>query len=118
MRYEDTGERTRQSVNQFIRHDRVLDGYIDFDTALKDPAHPTRLRPDYDSDDHLHLNDAGQRAVAQSINLGLLTPAHGNGHARLYTWTALASLPCLALGALLLIRRRQRHRHRTRVDVS
>ncbi|WP_327066701.1 GDSL-type esterase/lipase family protein [Kitasatospora sp. NBC_01302] len=112
MRYEDAGEQTREKVNQFIRHSHAIDGYIDFDAALKDPADPTRLRPAYDSDDHLHPNGAGHSAMTQSIDLALFNPSHGNGHGHPYRWAAAGVLALgLALGALGLLHRRRRHRH-------
>ena len=39
---------------------------------LEDPANPEELLPAYDSGDHLHPNDAGYQAIADSINLRLL----------------------------------------------
>ncbi|MEU1624826.1 GDSL-type esterase/lipase family protein [Streptomyces sp. NPDC020096] len=77
--YEPAGERTRRAVNGFIVHSGLFDGVLDFDAAVRDPRHPTRMRPEYDSGDHLHPNDAGQRAMTRSIPLGLLKPpvAHG-----------------------------------------
>ena len=42
---------------------------IDVDQVLRDPAHPTRLLPAYDSGDHLHPNAAGGRAIADAIDL-------------------------------------------------
>ena len=44
---------------------------IDFDRALRDPGHPTRLLPVYDGGDHLHPNDAGTRAMADAVPLRL-----------------------------------------------
>ena len=38
---------------------------------LSDPAHPTRIRPEYDVDDHLHPNDAGYRAMGDAVDLNL-----------------------------------------------
>ncbi|GAA1912269.1 GDSL-type esterase/lipase family protein [Streptantibioticus ferralitis] len=77
--YEPAGERTRRAVNEFIRHSGLFDGVFDFDAIVRDPRQPTRMRPEYDSGDHLHPDDAGQRAMARSIPLGLLRPpaAHG-----------------------------------------
>jgi lysophospholipase L1-like esterase len=43
----------------------------DFDRVLRDPALPSRLLPAYDSGDHVHPNDAGYRALAESIDLSL-----------------------------------------------
>jgi lysophospholipase L1-like esterase len=44
---------------------------IDFDEATRDPAHPARLLPAYDSGDHLHPNDAGYQAMANAVDLSL-----------------------------------------------
>ena len=46
---------------------------IDFDTVARDPAHPDRLRPAYDSGDHLHPSAAGYKAMADAIPLELVT---------------------------------------------
>jgi lysophospholipase L1-like esterase len=65
------GEAIRQSVNRWIRTEAGFDAVIDFDAALRDPADPGRLRPDYDSGDHLHPNGAGEAAIAAAIDPGL-----------------------------------------------
>ena len=39
--------------------------------AVRDPSHPTRMPPAYDSGDHLHPNDLGMQAMANAILLGL-----------------------------------------------
>jgi lysophospholipase L1-like esterase len=67
--YTPEKEATRQAINQWIRSTREFDGYFDFDKALQDPAHPTRLKPEYDSGDHLHPNDAGEKALSAAIDL-------------------------------------------------
>lgn len=67
-------EGKRQAVNQWIRSSGAYDAVVDFDAAVRDPDHPTRFRPAYDSGDHLHPNDAGYRAMAESIDLGLFRP--------------------------------------------
>ncbi|MCF6525616.1 SGNH/GDSL hydrolase family protein [Streptomyces sp. JJ36] len=66
-------EAARQAVNDRIRAGDVFDAVVDFDAALRDPAHPRRLRAAYDSGDHLHPNDNGYRAMAQAVDLALLT---------------------------------------------
>jgi lysophospholipase L1-like esterase len=67
-----TREVVRQSVNWWIRSHKALDGVIDFDRVLRDPSHPERLRPAYDSGDHLHPNTAGYHAMADAIDLRLV----------------------------------------------
>ena len=44
---------------------------IDFEAALRDPSHPTRMLPSWDSGDHLHPSDAGYRQMADGIDLAL-----------------------------------------------
>jgi lysophospholipase L1-like esterase len=70
--YSEAKEATRQAVNKWIRTGRVFDGVIDFDAVLRDPDHPSRLLPRFASDDRLHPNDAGYRAMAHAIDLALL----------------------------------------------
>ena len=65
------GEAIRQAVNQWIRSTPELDGFIDFDKATRDPAKPTVFAPANDSDDHLHPNDAGYKAMGDAIDLKL-----------------------------------------------
>ena len=57
----------RQAINQFIRTAPYWDGVVDFETALADPANPLRMLPAYDSGDHLHPNDAGNKALADAV---------------------------------------------------
>ncbi|MFI6943715.1 SGNH/GDSL hydrolase family protein [Streptomyces sp. NPDC050418] len=62
----------RQAVNEWIRTSGTYDAVLDFDAVLRDPAHPKRLLPAYDSGDHLHPGDAGLAALAESIDLKVL----------------------------------------------
>ena len=64
-------EATRQAINAAIRQAGIFDAIIDFDAAIRDPAHPDRLLPKYDGGDHLHPNEAGYRAMAEAIPLRL-----------------------------------------------
>jgi lysophospholipase L1-like esterase len=59
-------------LRQFAGQPGGFDAVIDFDAAVRDPAQPERLRPAYDSGDHMHPNDAGYRAMAEAIDIGLL----------------------------------------------
>lgn len=65
------GEKMRQAVNDWIRTTKDLDGFVDFEKIVRDPAHPTRFLPAYDSGDHLHPNTAGLRAMGDGIDLDL-----------------------------------------------
>jgi lysophospholipase L1-like esterase len=67
--YSEAGEATRQAVNQWIRTGRAFDGVIDFDAAVRDPAHPSQIREDLHSGDHLHPNAAGYKAMADAIDI-------------------------------------------------
>jgi lysophospholipase L1-like esterase len=65
------GEKMRQAVNDWIRSSRDFDAIVDFDKIVRDPVHPDRLLPAYDSGDHLHPNADGLRAMANGIPLNL-----------------------------------------------
>jgi lysophospholipase L1-like esterase len=69
--YSDAKELVRKTVNKWIRTGSAFDGMIDFDAVVRDPDHPTRLLPKFASKDHLHPNDAGYKAMADSIDLAL-----------------------------------------------
>ena len=70
--YDAAGEMKREAVNAFVRSANGADGVLDFDQVVRDPSNPTALLPAYDSGDHLHPNDAGYQAMANSIDLGVL----------------------------------------------
>jgi lysophospholipase L1-like esterase len=53
----------------------VYDAVVDFDKALRDPYDPRRLRPDYDSGDHLHPSDEGYAQMAEVFDLHSLKGA-------------------------------------------
>ncbi len=67
--YSDKGEQVREAVNDWIRSSGTFDGVFDFDKATQDPQNPTHFNPAYDSGDHLHPNDAGYKAMGDSIDL-------------------------------------------------
>ena len=69
--YTAAGEAKREAVNEWIRAGGAYDGVIDFDAVTRDPAHPTRLLPAYDSGDHLHPGDAGYHAMGEAVSLEL-----------------------------------------------
>jgi lysophospholipase L1-like esterase len=64
-------EADRQAVNQWIRTKGAFDAVIDFDAVIRDPQHPDKLLPAYDSGDHLHPSPAGYKAMGESISFDL-----------------------------------------------
>ncbi|MEW2133110.1 SGNH/GDSL hydrolase family protein [Streptomyces sp. NPDC005435] len=70
--WSPAAEAVRREVNHRIRTGGDFDAVADFDRALRDPRHPERLRPAYDSGDHLHPGDLGMRALADAVDLGRL----------------------------------------------
>lgn len=64
-------EAIRQEVNEWLRKTDVFDAVADFDRALRDPDHPTRMLPIYDCGDHLHPSDLGYRAMGDAIELSV-----------------------------------------------
>lgn len=73
--YQPEKEALRQQLNAWIRSSGSFDAVLDADAWLRDPIQPRRLLPAFDSGDHLHPGDAGNRALAEAIDLRLLLPA-------------------------------------------
>ena len=70
--YSPEKDAMREEVNAWIRSSGAFDGVIDFDRVLRDPDRPDSLLDAYNSGDNLHPNDAGYKAMAESIDLDLL----------------------------------------------
>src|SRR5216683_1004827 len=64
-------ESKRQAVNAWIRDGGAFDAVVDFDKALRDPDHPTRMLPICDCGDHLHPSDLGYNTMGDAIDLSL-----------------------------------------------
>ncbi|WP_157254543.1 SGNH/GDSL hydrolase family protein [Nonomuraea typhae] len=67
-------EQVRDQVNAWIRTGGEYDAVADFEQALRSPADPDRLRPEFNvrdgqQGDWLHPNDAGLNAMAAAIDL-------------------------------------------------
>jgi lysophospholipase L1-like esterase len=60
-------ETKRARINAWIRESKQYDAVIDLAQAMGDS-----LDPAHDSGDHLHLSDAGYRAMAEAVDLTLL----------------------------------------------
>ena len=63
----------RQALNDWIRTSGAFDGVIDFATPLADPANPLAFAAQYNLRDKLHPNDAGYQAMANAIDLDMIT---------------------------------------------
>ncbi|HVH88336.1 MAG TPA: GDSL-type esterase/lipase family protein [Terriglobales bacterium] len=68
-------EGDRQAVNKWIRAAGHFDAVVDLDKVTRDPEHPDRLLPTFDSGDHLHPSPAGYAAMAEAIPLSLFSTA-------------------------------------------
>ncbi len=60
-------EQQRRKINDWIR--ATFPDAIDFDAAVRDPADPLRLRPEFDSGDHLHPNGVAFGAMARLVRV-------------------------------------------------
>jgi lysophospholipase L1-like esterase len=69
-------EADRLRVNAWIRTPGHFDGLIDFDALLRDPSHPDRLKPEYDSGDHLHPTPAYE-TMGKFVDLKLFDGGKG-----------------------------------------
>jgi lysophospholipase L1-like esterase len=70
--YHADKDTLRRQVNRWIRESGAFDAIVDFDAVLRDPDQPLRLIPAFDSGDHLHPGDEGNRAMAEAIDLDTL----------------------------------------------
>jgi lysophospholipase L1-like esterase len=71
--WSPAAEVKRQVVNAWVRGSHAFDGVIDFDRVVRYPGHPNLLDPKFDSGDHLHPNDGGYQAMADAIDLTMIT---------------------------------------------
>jgi lysophospholipase L1-like esterase len=65
-------ESDRLAYNQWIRTAGVVDGVIDFDAALRDPARPDHLQKALDNDGLHPSSPAGYKAMADAVPLDRL----------------------------------------------
>ncbi len=70
--FSPQGETKRQAVNEWIRSGKAFDGVIDFDAAVRDPQHPSKFLPAYQSGDNLHPSNAGYKLMADTVDLSML----------------------------------------------
>ena len=63
----------RLALNDWIRSTKSVDGIIDFEQILKSTEKPNEMAQAYDSGDHLHPGDNGNRAMAYGFDIRMLT---------------------------------------------
>ena len=71
--YSEKGEEIRQTVNRWIRSSGAFDAVVDFDKVTQDSANSKTFKPTFNNTDHLHPNDAGYKAMADSIDLKIFS---------------------------------------------
>jgi lysophospholipase L1-like esterase len=64
-------DEVRNAVNHWVRTGGAFDAVVDLDASVRDPGHPSRLKPEFDSGDHIHINDAGNQAMASTFDLAI-----------------------------------------------
>jgi lysophospholipase L1-like esterase len=67
------GEKVREALNTWIKTSGAFDGVIDFAPAVADAADPLTFAKAYNDRDHLHPNDAGYKAMADAVDLKVIT---------------------------------------------
>ncbi|MFG2727521.1 SGNH/GDSL hydrolase family protein [Streptomyces canus] len=71
--WDPAAEAVRQEVNDFIRsHSDEFEAVTDFDRVLRSPYDHERMLPAFDGGDHIHPNDKGMQAMADSVDLNSL----------------------------------------------
>lgn len=70
--YNKEKDELRNKLNNWIRASGEFDSVVDLDALMKDPLHPTRLLTKYDSGDHLHPGNVGNKRIADSIDLNVI----------------------------------------------
>lgn len=69
----------RLEINHWLKKaagEGILDGYIDFASAVDDPANPGYLLAECDCGDHLHPSPAGGKRMSDAIELEKLMEQH------------------------------------------
>lgn len=64
--YADFREDLKNAFNDYIRENKVVDGVIDFDKAIRNPENPKAFAAGCDSGDHLHPSKKGYEVMAQT----------------------------------------------------
>lgn len=63
--YTPARDAARKQVNEWIRTNKEIDGFIDFDALMRDPSTPDQLRKEWQIGDWLHPNPAGYKQMGE-----------------------------------------------------
>ncbi|MEG3173761.1 SGNH/GDSL hydrolase family protein [Sphingomonas sp. ZB1N12] len=69
----ERGEAVRQALNSWIRSSGAFDGVIDFASSVADKTDPLAIDSAFNDGDKLHPNDAGYKAMADAVDLQVIT---------------------------------------------
>ena len=69
--YSPEKEALRNALNAWIRASKDVDGVIDLDAMMRDPAHPAGYLPGLATANHFAPNEAGEQRIAEAIDLKL-----------------------------------------------
>ncbi len=69
--YSPEKEKLRIALNQWLRTSKAFDGMIDLDAIMRDPDKPARFREGLHTANNFAPNDAGERRIADAIDLKL-----------------------------------------------
>ncbi|WP_030596538.1 GDSL-type esterase/lipase family protein [Streptomyces fulvoviolaceus] len=70
----ERGQTVRREINTWLLgDDHPFDAVVDIAAAVADPDQPDRIREEFNSGDGLHVNDAGAKAIADAVDVSLLT---------------------------------------------
>lgn len=67
--YAPFREELKNNFNKWLRENKLVDGCIDFDLAVRDGQHPERFAEGFDSGDHLHPSKLAYKAMAAAVPL-------------------------------------------------
>lgn len=70
--YAPFRDELKDAYNDFIRTTDLIDGVVDFDKALRNPAEAEAFLDQYDSGDHLHPSALGYKRMAEEVPVEML----------------------------------------------
>lgn len=69
--YDIARDNIRIEFNNWIRNQKLSDGYIDFEKAVLDPADPRAFAPECNRGDNLHASVEGYQRMAEMVDMNI-----------------------------------------------